>query len=79
MNRYTVGALFGIAMIDVLTALEHLLINISELWSRGVLEQFWDRALLPLLFRSVSFSLDDSFVFDVSLVFVIIPSSLLYK
>jgi hypothetical protein len=54
-NRYETAALTGIVMIEVLMSLENFLIDISELWTRGVLEQFLDRALVPLLYRSVSF------------------------
>ncbi len=54
-NRYETAALAGIVMVEVLMALEHFLIDISELWNRGVLEQFLDRVLVPLLYRSVKF------------------------
>ncbi|CAF4844743.1 unnamed protein product, partial [Rotaria socialis] len=49
-NRKETAALVGIVMIEVLMALENVLIDISELWNRGVLEQFLDRVLIPLVY-----------------------------
>lgn len=54
VNRRETAALFGIVMIEVLMALEYYIIDLSELWNRGVLEQFLERALIPLLYRSVN-------------------------
>ncbi|CAF1289019.1 unnamed protein product [Rotaria magnacalcarata] len=42
------AVLDGIVVIEVLMTLENVLIDISELWNRGVLEQFLDRVLIPL-------------------------------
>ncbi|CAF3145525.1 unnamed protein product [Rotaria sp. Silwood2] len=49
-NRFETAALSGIVMIEVLMALERFLIDISELWSEGVLEQLLARALVPLVY-----------------------------
>jgi hypothetical protein len=62
-NRRETAALFGIVMIEVLMALEYYIIDLSELWNRGVLEQFLERALIPLLYRSVNFILYSFFIF----------------
>ena len=56
VNRYETAALSGLVMIEVLTTLEHVLIDISQLWRQGVLKQFLDRALVPFLYRSVRFT-----------------------
>ncbi|CAM4830844.1 unnamed protein product, partial [Rotaria magnacalcarata] len=47
-NRMKTAVLDGIVVIEVLMTLENVLIDISELWNRGVLEQFLDRVLIPL-------------------------------
>lgn len=65
-NRFETAALTGIVMVEVLIALEHVLIDISELWNRGVLEQFLDRVLVPLLYRSVTFL--SIFIFCIDLI-----------
>ncbi|CAF1346175.1 unnamed protein product [Adineta ricciae] len=50
VNRHETAALFGIVMIEVLMTLEYYIIDLSELWNRGVLEQLRERALIPLLY-----------------------------
>jgi hypothetical protein len=51
VNRYETAALCGIMVVEVLMTLEHFLIDLSELWKRGVLIQFLDRTLIPLWYR----------------------------
>lgn len=52
-NRYETAALCGLVVFDVLIALEHFLIDISQLWKQGVLTQFLDRTLTPLIYGLV--------------------------
>ena len=51
MNRYETAALSGIILIEVLTSLEHFVIDLSEIWKDGVLVQLFHRTLIPLLYR----------------------------
>ncbi len=50
-NRYETAALSGIVLLEILMALEHFLIDLSQLWKQGVLIQFLDRTMIPLLYR----------------------------
>ena len=51
VNRYETAALSGIIVIEVLTSLEHFLIDLSQIWKEGVLVQLFHRTLIPLLYR----------------------------
>lgn len=61
-NRYEIAALVGIVMTEIFMALEQFIIDISELWNRGVLMQFWERTFIPLFYRSVNCSLLQVFI-----------------
>ncbi|UJR08770.1 hypothetical protein I4U23_013026 [Adineta vaga] len=59
-NRYETAALYGIVMLEVLIALEHVFIDITELWNQGVLSLFLVRALIPLLYSIRYYSIFSS-------------------
>ncbi|CAF0844794.1 unnamed protein product [Adineta steineri] len=49
-NRYETASLCGIIMVEILMALEHFFIDLSELWDYGVLRLLFERFLLPFLY-----------------------------
>lgn len=53
VNRNETAALCGLVVFDVLLALEHFFIDISQLWKEGVLIQFFNLTIIPLVYRLV--------------------------